>query len=123
MMTEDYLVTIRDAVRRDKIEIALKLLQELLSGADELTEVLSYSGRYEAVKKDIRLGTVNWEKSSQEKNSIRLAILDFLTELEIEEMCNDSFKSVTQQASSSPEFHQQADKIYNITHIEKAEFS
>lgn len=118
MTPKDYLTTIRDAVRKDKIEIALKLLQELVTDAKELTEVLTQSGRYAAIKKEIRLGTVNWETASQEKNRIRWAILDFLTELEIEEIENETVKRATSQATSSPVFNQYAERIYNIDKIE-----
>lgn len=122
-MPQDYLTTVRDAVRRDKIDVALQLLQELVSDADELTEIIAQSARYAAIKREIRLGTVNWETASQEKNSIRWAILDFLTELEIGAMDNTRVEAIIQEKSNSPIFHQQAEKIYNISHIDKANFS
>lgn len=117
MAPKDYLTTIRDAVRKDNMEVALKLLQELLNGSDQLTEALAQSGRYAAIKKDIRLGTISTAAAAIEKNRIRWAILDFLTELEIQEMEDTNLQQTLERARSSPVYHQQAEKIYNIDNI------
>ena len=118
MTPKDALTTIRDAVRKDKINVALQLLQELVTNAEELNQVLNQSGRYAAIQKDIRLGMINWEDASVEKNKIRMAILDFLTELEVEEMENEAVQQATSRVASSVTFNQYAKHIYNIDRIE-----
>ena len=81
MAATDYLTTIRQAIRKDEIDTALQLLRELLDGSEQLNEVIAQSGRYAAVKKEIRHGTIGQDAAAVEKQKLRLAILDFITEM------------------------------------------
>ncbi|MEM1214957.1 MAG: hypothetical protein AAGJ82_04695 [Bacteroidota bacterium] len=119
MTPKDYLTTIRDAVRQDKLNLAFQLLQEFVAHtSEELKEVIAQSGRYAAIEREVRLGTVDGETASVEKNKIRWAVLDFLTALEVAEMEHPTVKAATRQAMSRPVFQQHANNIYNIEKIE-----
>lgn len=118
MTQPDYLATIRMAIRKDKLAMALELLRELLAGSEELNEAITQSGRYAAIKREVRLGTITQAVAAVEKNKLRLALLDFLSELEVAELDNPKVKQATIQAENHPIFYQYADKIYNIKKIE-----
>ncbi|MDX2246426.1 MAG: hypothetical protein SF052_06610 [Bacteroidia bacterium] len=73
---------LRKMIAADQLKEVLSILQQLLKGSPLLNEVISLSGKYEDLEKNIRLGTILRENASVEKSKIRLALTEMVEELE-----------------------------------------
>lgn len=109
---------IRGFIAKNKLEKALQQLQMLLAGSPELNEAILQSSRFAEIQTQIRLGVISDEAASLTKNQIRLGLLDLLDELE-----GDGTDLNIKAIASQPKIIQNAEKIYNIDHIDNANFS
>lgn len=107
-------------IAHDQLPEAILALQNLLSGSPKLDEAILQSARFEDIRKQIRLGTASFENANLTKNQIRAGLLDLLQTVEekkgepaIGEEMDKAVKHIVQYA----------EKIYNIGHIETANFS
>ncbi len=82
MTAENYCKRIGDLVGKDDLKTAIQELYQLLKKSPKLDEAIIQSARYNEIMKQIRLGTVSFEKANQTKNQIRLGILTLLAEIE-----------------------------------------
>ncbi|GAB4422116.1 MAG: hypothetical protein OHK0039_37860 [Bacteroidia bacterium] len=57
MNPDAFLKEIRDRIARDELEQALMQLRQFLAHTPQLDEVLHQSGRFAAIRQQIRLGT------------------------------------------------------------------
>jgi hypothetical protein len=73
---------IRNLIALDKIAEALKLLRRMFESSPHLDDILHQSGRFHNIRKEIRLGLVNYDEASITENRIRFGLLDLLNELE-----------------------------------------
>lgn len=118
---------IRTLIQKDDLVAAIKALSDLLQGSSHLNEVLLQSASYQDISRQIHLGTVDSQTANMTKNKIRLALLELLQMLEAENQ--DSFsqtqKSPTEKQTikDNKTIIQNAEKIYNIEHIDNANFS
>lgn len=110
---------IRSLIAKDDLNSALTQLQKYLQHTPVLNDVLQQAGRFANIQKQIALGTVSHKEASLTTNKIRIGLLELLTELE----------GITEQSDLKPEAQQAvstiqtAEKIYNIDHIDNANFS
>lgn len=81
MNIEDFSIKVKDLIGKGKFKMAIKLMRELLQESPHLNEVLAQSGRYQELERQERLGIVNYEKATIEKNKIRLALLGLVEEI------------------------------------------
>ena len=109
---------IRDLIGEDKLQDALKGMKNLLEESSMLDSVIQQSARYSAIRNQIHLGTVNYETATLTENQIRIDLLALLREMETGETVPEIKK-----VANNPEVIQKAEKIYNITHIDEANFS
>lgn len=73
---------IRDLIARDELSAALEKMRELLADSPHFTEVLHQSGRFQNIRKEIRLGLVSHPDAALTQNRIRFGLLDLLSEIE-----------------------------------------
>jgi len=110
-----------------------------------LDEILHQSGRFAAIRKQIRHGTVSHAEANLTRNQISYALLELLREIETQERENPTLKqeleaaiSITQSKNvvagstitaggnvqiGDKHVTQNAEKIYNIDKIDNANFS
>lgn len=68
-----FLKDIRNRIARDELGQALQQLQQFLAHTPQLDELLQQSGRFAAIRQQIRLGTVSQAEASLTQNQIRAA--------------------------------------------------
>ncbi|MDP5171917.1 MAG: hypothetical protein NWR72_16830 [Bacteroidia bacterium] len=113
---------LRKLIEKNRLQEALAELGKLLEDSPLLDEMIHLSGRFSAIRKQIRMGTVTHAESTLTENQIRLALLELIREIE---STWELDAKVKQEVGNAVEkiVHQQADKIYNIDHIDQANFS
>lgn len=122
MNPKPYLQALRELIAKNELGEALQQLQQLLNNSPQLDEALHQSGRYEAIRQQIRMGTVSQSEAQLTENQIRAGLLEFIQQLEKEEL-GDAARQELQQHAASTNIIQRADKIYNIGNIDQADFS
>lgn len=121
-----FIENIRELVGKAKLDQALKVMQEFLSNSPRLDEVLQQAGRYERVIQQIRIGIIKHEDANVDINRIQIGILELLRKIEEDITAKAELQDEAQQAISILErknIIQNAEKIYNIEHINNANFS
>ena len=81
MEASTYFETIRNHIANDDLQAALKQLRILLENSPKLDEVILQSGRFNDIKRQIRLGAVSHAESNLTQNQIRAGLLDLLREI------------------------------------------
>ena len=114
-----FIAAIRKLIAKDDLKQALSQLKSFFEHSSKLDEVILQSARFEAIRKHVRLGTVNIEDKNVELAQIRAGILDLLRSVEEEAEKSDWGDEVKKTAKT---VIQQAPKIYNIDHIDNANF-
>lgn len=122
MKRQPFLDIIRDLLGRDEIGQALEHLRGLLDGSPILHEVLQHSGRFAALSRQIRLGTVNHSEATLTQNQLRQGLLELLQEIEGQTVQGEP-RAELERYDHTTYITQQADKIYNIEKIDNANFS
>ncbi|MEL6943847.1 MAG: hypothetical protein AAFO82_14390 [Bacteroidota bacterium] len=124
MTPKDFFQHIRELLAKDELNLALAQLQQYLSNSPKLDEVIQQSGRFVNIRKQIRLGMVSHAEATLNTNQVRMGIIDLVSEIESTVEQQD-FQLEAQQATSAAHNHitQNAEKIYNIDHIDNANFS
>lgn len=110
MMSIEYLEQQIDLLlKRDDLEAVIEILQSFLENRRDKSEMIAQSGRLYDLKRDIRLGNINWEVAKQERNRIRTAILDFYKDLK--------FISSQHSAPEASMLTGGANIVQNVQHI------
>ena len=79
---KEFFASIRKLIAKDDLVSALQQLQTLLGHSPEMDEIIQQSGRFHAIRKQIRLGIVSHEEANLTQNKIRIGLLDLLSEME-----------------------------------------
>ena len=82
MTTTQFIQKIRDLIAQDELESALSQLRILLENSPNLDEAIHQSGRFQAIRKQIRQGTISHADATLTRNQISAGLLDFLREIE-----------------------------------------
>ncbi len=82
MNTTQFIQEIRDLIARDELTQALQFLRQLLANSPKLDEALHQSGRFENIRRQIRLGTISHAEANLTQNQIRAGLLELLSEIE-----------------------------------------
>lgn len=82
MNTQTLLTKLRDLIARNELPAALTQLRTLLDNSPLLDEVVLQSGRFHAIRQQIRLGVVSHAEATLTQNQIRAGLLDLLLEVE-----------------------------------------
>jgi hypothetical protein len=82
MNTQTLLTQLRDLIARNELPAALTQLRTLFDNSPLLDEVILLSGRFHAIRQQIRLGVVSHAEASLTQNQIRTGLLDLLLEVE-----------------------------------------
>ena len=114
-----FIAAIRKLVAKDDLKQALLQLKTFFAHSSTLDEVILQAARFEAIRKHIRLGTLNMEDSNVELTKIRADILELLRSVEEEAEQPEWGEEVNKTAKT---VIQHAPKIYNIDHIDNANF-
>lgn len=135
---------IRQLIAKNELSTALQSLQNILAHSSKLSEIIQQNARFAALSEQIRLGTVRYDDATLTQNQILMSLLDLINEMEKEslnpEVAAELEKPVLVQNSKNvvigstiqaggdvhigdKNIGQQADKIYNIKHIDNADFS
>ena len=69
-------------IGKDNLDEAIKKLGNFLKSHPKTDELIIQSARYNGLKRQIRLGVIDWEKADLTKNKIRLALIELLDEIE-----------------------------------------
>lgn len=142
---EAFTSAVRKLIGDDRLADALAQMQIFLEKSPLLDEVLVQSGRFEAVRREIRQGVTDRASAAINENQIRVALLELLREIEAQGKGLPAVKSEMENAIhivnsknviANSNIHvtgdlhigdtitnQNADKIYNIDRIDKADFS
>jgi Effector-associated domain 11 len=153
MTLPEYIKSVREKIARNDLSGALRQLRALLDNAQQLDEVLLQSARFHAIRQQIRLGTVSHAEANLTQNQIRVGLLELVSEIEQSVGATSSrpdtaalraevehavsivnSKNVVvgstitaggdvQIGDKNTTITQNADKIYNINHIDNANFS
>lgn len=118
MKDHKFIQNIRELIASGHLSKALQQLQPFLQDSPKLNEAILQSSRFIEIQKQIRIGVVSDETADLKKNQIRASVLDLLDELE-----GKGTDPLIKEAASQPQIIQNAEKIYNIDHIDKADFS
>lgn len=82
MKNTSFFATLRELIARDELPAALEQLRALLAESPLLDEALHQSGRFENIRKEIRLGMVSHAEANLTQNQIRAALLELIGEAE-----------------------------------------
>lgn len=77
-----FIQQVRDLVGKNELNNALGLLRSILEHSPKLDEAIHQSARFQAIRKQIRLGVVSHAEATLTENQIRVALLDLLSEIE-----------------------------------------
>lgn len=142
--TAQTIAQIKNLIGRDELPAALQQLRDMLANSSRLDEVLQLSGRFESLRRQVRLGTLGHAEANITQNQIRAALLELVDGIEPGDAAseaaakNQSAVSVENAKNTiigstitaGGDVHigdkiiiQQADKIYNIDKIDNANFS
>ncbi|MDX1909824.1 MAG: hypothetical protein SF053_22495 [Bacteroidia bacterium] len=112
--------TLRDLVAAGKTAQALESLRGLKLADQDLTnEIVQLSARYAALTQGERLGTLHRADAQVERNQITAALLALIGQLP--ESTDNQPGSTGNPVGDTT--HQQANNLYNIGHINNANFS
>jgi hypothetical protein len=121
--TQTFIVHIRDLIAKDDLKTAIQQLSALLKDSPHLDEAVQQSARYNKVMQQIRLGLVDFQSANIAQNQIRYGVLELLREVEEQELDSSAIRAEIKQYEKSRTIVQNAEKIYNIKHIDNANFS
>jgi Effector-associated domain 11 len=82
MNIQTLLTQLRDLIARNELPAALTQLRTLLDNSPLLDEVVLQSGRFHAIRQQIRLGVVSHAEATLTQDQIRAGLLDLLLEVE-----------------------------------------
>lgn len=99
MTITQYTAHIRNLIARNELDKALSQLRSLLDKSPLLDEVIHQSGRFQDIRKQIRLGLVSHADASITRNQISAGLLELLGEIETQENAPD-IKTELEQAIS-----------------------
>ncbi len=122
MKQKSFLDSIRDLLARDEISQALESLRGLLDGSPALQEVLLQSGRFAALSRQVRLGTISHHEATLTQNQLRSGLLELVQEIEGQTRQGEP-QAELERYSHTAGTVQHAEKIYNIGKIDNANFS
>ena len=146
MNAQVLLPQIREQIARDELAEALEQLRQLLANSPKLDEIIHQSGRFENIRRQIRLGTVSHQDATLTENQIRAGLLELVSEIEAQGHLPAVSAEIERAASivhsknvvadstitaggavhigdKTTTVTQNADKIYNINHLDNAHFS
>ena len=140
--TQNFIDHIRVLIAKDDFKTAIQQLSALLKDSPRLDEAVQQSARYNHVLQQIRLGLVDFASANIAQNQISYGVLALLREIEeqehkpdikaeVERFAVKIEKNVVKNSTiTADNVHigdktiiQNADKIYNINHIDNANFS
>ncbi len=122
MNSDNILHPIQQLIAQGHLDKALAQLQTLLEHSPLLNEVIQQAGRFADIHRQIRLGTVSHADATLTKNQIQAGLLDLLQEIETQQGLQPAIQAEVARAAGKT-IIQHADKIYNIDHIDNANFS
>jgi len=127
---------LRKLLAENELAAVNQILLQVLAQSPLLDDAIQQSGRFTAIQKNLRKGLIDSELADAKVNRIRFALLELVRHLETEgvkeglQLVIDEMEDLGQQANYQPHlelatqhFNQQAEKIYNISHIDQANFS
>ena len=82
MTSETYFDQIRNLVKRDELDQAIQLVSQLLKNTPKLDEAILQEARWNDIKKQIRLGLVEFSTGQTQKSRIRKGILELVRDIE-----------------------------------------
>lgn len=118
MKDHQFIQNIRNLIAKDQLSKVFQQLQQFLQDSPKLNEAILQSGRFAEIQTQIRTGLVSQDTANLAKNQIRASLLDLLNELE-----GKGTDPLIKEVASQPQIIQNAEKIYNIDHIDNANFS
>ena len=121
--TNTFIADIRDLIANDDFKTAIQQLSALLKNSPRLDEAVQQSARYNNVMRQIRLGLVDVEAANIAQNQIRQGLIDLLREIEEQGLNVPPIDKEVAEFANGKTIIQNADKIYNINHIDNANFS
>ena len=136
MDNSSFISKIRTLLSKNDLGAANQILLQILANNPKLDVAIQQSGRYEFIKAKLFEGSIDVKEANVFFNQIRFALLELVRDIEkegvkegldslldeIEELSKvNEFKSYLKQAAQ--QIQQQAEKIYNIGHIDQANFS
>lgn len=123
MNADTFLSALRQLVAQDKLDEALSQLNSLLENSPLLNDALQLAGRFAGIRKQVSLGTVSHADATLNQNQIRAGLLDLIQEIETQQATQPAIQKEIGRAVAGKTIIQNADKIYNIDHIDEANFS
>lgn len=118
MQRSAFIEQVRELIAEDEIKLVLQKLQLFLKGSPQLSDAIQQSGRFTALQRQIMRGVIDDRAAELSHNQIRANLLDLLDEME-----GKGSDTKIQAVMKDPTVIQNAEKIYNIEYIDKADFS
>ncbi len=81
---------IKEKLKNDKIQDALRILMRFLESKPEISELIIQSARFERINNLIRKGVINWKQANLEKNQIIISILEIIDSLKNADSTNNN---------------------------------
>jgi polyribonucleotide nucleotidyltransferase len=85
MVTQEFINKIRDAVKNNRLEVALDELEKITDDIDLQTSIVLLKNRFQKLKKEKMLGIADRQASDTEHNRITLGVMGILNEVLTEE--------------------------------------
>ncbi len=111
MTKEVYIKNIRNLIAQDELNEALKQLRVLLEKSPQLDEAILQSARFHDIRRQIRLGIVNYTEANLTQNQIRAGLLDLLSEIEDRTAENST-------RTDAPALHQEMERAISVANSE-----
>lgn len=103
MLKKEKLKELKTHVKNDELETVLSLLEEIAIENNRFNEYISQSAQFKNLKKRINLGLISTEDQIVERNKIRFQLIEFLDELEQENIQNSRETKLDIKAKVSKE--------------------
>lgn len=114
---------IRNLIAANEMQKALEQLRIFFDNSPILKEIIQQWGRYDSIKQQLRMGIASLEDARMEENKIRVGLLELLDHIEQGKDSKHLEEELKEVAEKHKTIIQNAEKIYNIDHIDNANFS
>ena len=119
--SQNTIETIRQLIAKSKLKAAILKTQEFLKNSPKLEQAILQAAHLQRIQQQVIDGTISKEDEGVAKSKISKNLLRLISEQPIQGAI-PGIKDKIQQAEKGLTMVQYAEKIYNIKHIDKADF-
>ena len=135
MKSKDLIAKVRTLLAQNELAAANQILLQILAFSPELDDAIQQSARFAAIQQHLRKGLIDIDQADAKVNQVRFALLELVRNLEKEGikeglgLITDELSDLAKEIDHNNVLEkamqhvvQNAEKIYNIGHIDQANF-